>query len=182
VVDGPFEFSPQVLTSALRIATAYDYPTLRAFTVKNLEKVSLSAVERIRLAREFGLTSWEGPAYAELHERDDAITIEEAAVLGLDAFVRVAKAREQELRRRGKVADTVEPFEAAEGQQPIVPEENSVAVRLANADATIARLPELPTKLAPTTQEPKLNTDEPKPNDQAEPNNEECSSESPSPF
>jgi hypothetical protein len=129
VVDGPFEFDPQVLTSALRIATAYDYPGLRTFAIANLEKVSLSAVERIRLAREFGLASWEGPAYAELHERDEAITIEEATVLGLDAFVRVAKAREQELRRKDKDADPIDKrgAEAAEGQQGnIKADENSV--------------------------------------------------------
>jgi hypothetical protein len=160
VVDGPFEFSPQILTSALRIATAYDYPALRAFTITNLERISLCAVERIRLAREFGLASWEGPAYAELHERDDAITIEEATILGLDAFVRVAKAREQELRHKDRDVEFVEKrgIEAAGGQENTKVDENSVPVG---------------SSLAPDT-----NTSEQKPIDGGKHNDKESSGES----
>ncbi|KAF8604194.1 hypothetical protein BDV93DRAFT_394233, partial [Ceratobasidium sp. AG-I] len=80
--------------STLRIATAYDHPNLRSFAIKHLESIPLSAIERIRLSREFSLNSWEGPAYIELCERDEAITKEEADVLGIDAFVRIAKIRE----------------------------------------------------------------------------------------
>ncbi|KAF8604153.1 hypothetical protein BDV93DRAFT_606183 [Ceratobasidium sp. AG-I] len=112
VVDGPFDFDPPTLISALRIATAYDHPNLRSFTIKHLESHYLSAIERIRIAREFGLTSWEGPAYIELCERDEAITKEEASVLEMDAFVHVAKIREAEQRRRGRVIDAAESEEA----------------------------------------------------------------------
>ncbi|KAG9074275.1 hypothetical protein FRC06_010803 [Ceratobasidium sp. 370] len=98
VIDGPFNFDPQTLTSALCIATAYDHPGLRAFSIQHLEAAALGAVERIRLAREFGIGSWEDPAFAELYKRDEAITLEEAAVLGLETFVQVARAREQEHR------------------------------------------------------------------------------------
>jgi hypothetical protein len=52
--------------SALRIATAYDYPVLRAYAIEHLEKAELSAIERIKIAREFKLASWEEPAYLEL--------------------------------------------------------------------------------------------------------------------
>ncbi|KAF8596248.1 hypothetical protein BDV93DRAFT_528186 [Ceratobasidium sp. AG-I] len=107
VVEGPFEFDPSTLISALRIATIYDYPSLRTFAIRHLEKASLSAVDRIGLAREFGLPSWEEPAYVELCNRDEAITKQEARVLGLDAFVHVAKIREKEQRRRGKGVDAV---------------------------------------------------------------------------
>ncbi|KAF8604181.1 hypothetical protein BDV93DRAFT_555817 [Ceratobasidium sp. AG-I] len=111
VVDGPFNFDPPTLISALRIATAYDHPNLRSFAIKHLESVPLNAIERIRLSREFGLTSWAGPAYIELCERDEAITKEEANVLGIDVFVHVAKIREVEQRRRGRVVDGGEPVE-----------------------------------------------------------------------
>lgn len=111
MVDGPFDFDPPTLISALRIATAYDHPNLRSFTIKHLESVSLSAIERICLAREFALTSWEGPAYIELCERDEAISKDEANILGIDAFVHVAKIREVEQRRRGRFVDTGEPEE-----------------------------------------------------------------------
>lgn len=111
MVDGPFEFDPPTLVSALRIATVYDHPNLRSFAIKHLENASLGAVERIHIAREFGLASWEGPAYIELCERDEAITKEEASVLGIDAFVHVAKIREVEQRRRGRFVDAAESVE-----------------------------------------------------------------------
>ena len=98
-------FEPSTLISALRVASVYDYPALRVFAIRHLEKISLSAVERIRLAREFGLPSWEEPAYVELCNREEAITKQEAGVLGLDAFVHVASIREKEQRRRGKDVD-----------------------------------------------------------------------------
>jgi hypothetical protein len=101
IIEGSLEFDPPTLTSALRIATAYDYPALRAFAINKLEGAPLSAIERIRIAREFNFTSWEAPAYVELCERDEAISEDEANVLGMSAFVQVAKIREKEQRRKG---------------------------------------------------------------------------------
>lgn len=120
VVEGPFHFDPITLTSALRIATTYDHPALRNFAIKHLENALLSAVERIRLAREFGLPSWEEPAYVELCNRDEAVTKEEASVLGLDAFVHVARIREKEQRRRGREVDCAAESdkECAMGEEP----------------------------------------------------------------
>ncbi|KAF8605115.1 hypothetical protein BDV93DRAFT_605604 [Ceratobasidium sp. AG-I] len=119
VIEGPLEFDTSVLTSALRIATAYDYPALRNFAIQNLEKAPLSAIERISLAGEFGLTSWEGPAYIELCNRDEAITTEEASILGINAFARVANIREREQRRRGKEIDALaEQIDIASAQEP----------------------------------------------------------------
>lgn len=117
VVEGPLDFDPSTLTSALRISTIYDYPALRDFAIENLEKTPSNAVERIRLAREFGLASWEEPAYVELCKRDEAINESEASVIGLGAFVRVARIREKEQRRRGKEVDaTIEDNENEEVQ------------------------------------------------------------------
>lgn len=61
-------------------------------------------MERIKIARKFGLASWEEPAYIELCSRDEAITMEEAGILGQEVFVRVAEIREKEQRRRGEIA------------------------------------------------------------------------------
>lgn len=80
---------------------------MRTFAIKRLQDASLSAVDRIRLAREFGLSSWEEPAYVELCERDEAVTIFEARVLGLDALVQLGRIREKEQRRRGRDIDAV---------------------------------------------------------------------------
>lgn len=95
VIEGPFEFDAPVLISALRISSTYDYPDLRAFSINRLENISLSAIQRIELAREFQLASWEGPAYDELYVREEPISKEEARVLGIDAFAEVVKQREE---------------------------------------------------------------------------------------
>ncbi|KAF8605208.1 hypothetical protein BDV93DRAFT_543742 [Ceratobasidium sp. AG-I] len=99
VVTGPFTFEPSVLISALRISSAYEYPALRAFSITHLEGIHLLAIHRIELAREFQLTSWEGPAYDELYTREQAITQQEARVLGSDAFTVVAGIREENLKK-----------------------------------------------------------------------------------
>lgn len=91
-----------MLISALRIATVYDFPNLRAFSIQGLEKAPLGPIQRIQLAREFDLTSWEGPAFTELSKRDTALTDEEAQVLGIDTFVELTRAREGEKLKRGK--------------------------------------------------------------------------------
>jgi hypothetical protein len=114
VIEGSLDFDPPTLTSALRIATTYDYPALRAFAINKLEKTSLSAIERIRIAREFNFTSWEAPAYVELCERDEAITEDEANVLGMSAFVHVAKIREKEQRRKGSLDAELQDDETEE--------------------------------------------------------------------
>jgi hypothetical protein len=99
-IDGPFNFDDSVLVSTLRISTAYDYPGLRTFAITRLEATQIEAIQRIQIAREFGLESWEGPAYQELCDREGAITQAEARVLGVDAFVEVAKKREEGERRK----------------------------------------------------------------------------------
>ncbi|KAG8700602.1 hypothetical protein FRC11_012811, partial [Ceratobasidium sp. 423] len=101
-VEGPFNFDTPILISALRIATAYGFDSMRTFTIQHLEKVSLGAIQRIQLAREFGLPSWEGPAYKELSERESPITEEEAQILGFSAFSKVARTREEVILKRGK--------------------------------------------------------------------------------
>lgn len=74
----------------------YDYPALHTFAIKRLQDASLSAVDRVRFACEFGLSSWEEPAYVELCERDEAITMVEAKVLGLKALVKLARIQDME--------------------------------------------------------------------------------------
>lgn len=102
ILEGPYEFGKEALVSALRIATAYNYPALRTYAINHLTKAQLTAIERIKIAREFKLVSWEEPAYVELCERDEPITMEEASILGIATFVQVAGIREREQRRRGK--------------------------------------------------------------------------------
>lgn len=135
VIEETFAFDPVTLTSALRLATTYDYPALRVFAIKHLENASLSAVERIKLAREFNVLSWEEPAYIELCERDEAITMLEAAVLGLDAFVHVARIREKEQRRRGRDIDAATEQEEFDEEDDGGEEEAAAAAELEEFDA-----------------------------------------------
>ncbi|KAG8766709.1 hypothetical protein FRC12_006708 [Ceratobasidium sp. 428] len=114
-IDGPLEFGSAILVSALRLATVYDYPALRTFAINNLEKAQLTAIERIQIAREFGFTSWEEPAYVELCERDEPITEQEANVLGMSTFVQIARTREKEQRRKGRL-DNAQPTKDDERQ------------------------------------------------------------------
>ncbi|CAE7192790.1 unnamed protein product [Rhizoctonia solani] len=101
LVKGPFEFDTPILISSLRIATAYEYPELRKFSIDRLATASLSAIERIQLAREFDLTAWDESAFQELATREDPITKEEARELGFERFEELAKAREEEKRKKG---------------------------------------------------------------------------------
>ncbi|CAE6431648.1 unnamed protein product [Rhizoctonia solani] len=103
VINGPFHFEPTILVSALRISTAYDFPNLRDYAIRELEKAFLSAIQRIKIAREFGLTSWEAPAYSELSKRETALTQEEAQILGFSAFAMIVQAREEEILKRGMI-------------------------------------------------------------------------------
>ncbi|KDN49515.1 hypothetical protein RSAG8_02217, partial [Rhizoctonia solani AG-8 WAC10335] len=113
-VEGPFSFDTPVLISALRIATAYGFDGMRTFAIRRLEKVSLGAIQRIQLAREFGLPSWEAPACKELSERENAITEEEAQVLGFATFSKLAQAREDVILKKGKQLGEQEHKEAEE--------------------------------------------------------------------
>ncbi|KAG8748456.1 hypothetical protein FRC10_003589 [Ceratobasidium sp. 414] len=118
-IEGPLEFDTGTLISALRIATAYDYPALQTFAINNLEKAHLSAIDRIRIAREFGFASWEAPAYVELCEREEPITEQEANVLGMNAFVQVARIREKEQRRKGEKGAQYQKEAGGDGESEV---------------------------------------------------------------
>ncbi|CAE6490608.1 unnamed protein product, partial [Rhizoctonia solani] len=57
-IDGVPDFNLSILTSTLRIATLFDYPTLRKFTMSKLEGKDIPAIQRIQLSDEFSLPSW----------------------------------------------------------------------------------------------------------------------------
>ncbi|EUC66775.1 hypothetical protein RSOL_508880 [Rhizoctonia solani AG-3 Rhs1AP] len=104
-LEGPFEFDIPTLVSSLQIATEYEYPALRNYAIKHLERAELTAIKRIEIARKFDLPSWEKPAFMDLCNRDESITEEEANILGVAAFLRVTEIREREQRRRGSRVD-----------------------------------------------------------------------------
>ncbi|CAE7086913.1 unnamed protein product [Rhizoctonia solani] len=95
---GLVDSSTESLISAARISTKYDYPKLRTLCIQELEKRTIGTMDRLRIGRTLGLTSWEDRACKELSERAEMITREEMLALGVDAYFQVASAREKQLR------------------------------------------------------------------------------------
>ncbi|QRW21559.1 hypothetical protein RhiXN_06548 [Rhizoctonia solani] len=93
-IDGIPDFDSNIMISALRIASIFDYPNLRKFALSRLEGMSLSALHRIQLSDELLIPSWEMPAFVELCNRAEPITLTEADVLGMSRFVEIARIRE----------------------------------------------------------------------------------------
>ncbi|QRV90710.1 hypothetical protein RhiJN_18728 [Ceratobasidium sp. AG-Ba] len=128
VVDGPFEFEPSVLASGLRIATSYEYPGLQTFCTTRLEAAPLPPLQRIQLSQECGIPSWKERAYSDFCSREEALSAEEARTLGIDAFVTIAKRREEEQRRRAteavarkeKIQGEFTPLFAPEKSHPLL--------------------------------------------------------------
>ncbi|CUA76754.1 hypothetical protein RSOLAG22IIIB_02226 [Rhizoctonia solani] len=119
-LEGPFEFDIPTLVSSLHLATEYEYPALREYAIRHLEGAELTAIQRIEIARKFDLPSWEKPAYIDLCNRDEAITEEEAKILGIAALVRISKIREKEQRRRGREVDMKREEQGIKLEQPKV--------------------------------------------------------------
>ncbi|KAG8739488.1 hypothetical protein FRC10_005584 [Ceratobasidium sp. 414] len=95
----PSDFDIQVLISALRIATKFDHPQLRAFCIHNLELRKLPEMDYLPLAREFGIPDWEKKAIDYLSTRSEPIAVEEAELLGTELFVSTAARRERRVAR-----------------------------------------------------------------------------------
>ncbi|CAE6432475.1 unnamed protein product [Rhizoctonia solani] len=105
-LDTPFEYDTPVFVSALRLATLYDYPALRAYSITHLNQADLGPIRRIEIARECKLPEWEEPAYIELGQRDEPITAEEAVVLGLETLTDISRRREEALRSKVRSTET----------------------------------------------------------------------------
>lgn len=126
VIDGPFNFEPSVLASGLRIGTVYEYPGLKTFCTTRLETAQLPPIQRIQLSQECQIESWKERAYAEFCSREEALSEEEARVLGINAFVTIAKRREEEQKRRASEVVVGKRDKLQAGfTAPFVPEKNA---------------------------------------------------------
>ncbi|KAG8685642.1 hypothetical protein FRC09_014618 [Ceratobasidium sp. 395] len=98
--DSLVRFDPgtPALISALRIATIYDHPQLRAFAIRQLEAKRLRMLDYLRLARDFDVPDWEKSALNYLVSRESPITEAEAEILGTKLFVAIVIRREDMLR------------------------------------------------------------------------------------
>ena len=107
-------------------------------------------MDRIRLAREFDIPSWEEPAYLTLCERDEPLTMSESEVLGLKAVLHVGIVRERELRRRLKEAEAkTEKVAGKESGRQGVAEEPAKVTTCEGSLARTASVPGLNEKSKP---------------------------------
>ncbi|CCO27188.1 hypothetical protein BN14_01223 [Rhizoctonia solani AG-1 IB] len=109
-LDGIPDFDSNIIISALRIASTLEFPGLRNFAISKLEGMVLSAIQRIQLSDEFSLPSLEMPAFIELCNRAEPITLVEADILGTSRFVEIARIREtQRLHQAAKLVENILP-------------------------------------------------------------------------
>ena len=69
--------------SVLRLATRWKIDGIRSLAIRQLERLSLNPVDRITLAREYGINSdWVRYGSAALSRRHTPLRVEEARVMG----------------------------------------------------------------------------------------------------
>ncbi|CAK5281911.1 unnamed protein product [Mycena citricolor] len=79
-------------TSILSLSTRWEFTSIRELAIQHLGP-STSAVERIALGRRFDVGPWLVPAYTELCERMDPLTLTEGQLLGVDIIIRIQQVR-----------------------------------------------------------------------------------------
>lgn len=84
--------SAEEWTSVLSLATRWEFASLRELAMQYLF-ASTSAVERIALGRRYDIPGWLVPAYTEVCERKDPLTLAEGRLLGLDDVIRIGQVR-----------------------------------------------------------------------------------------
>ncbi|CAE6446153.1 unnamed protein product [Rhizoctonia solani] len=136
------EFEVDILVSASRIASVYDYADLRNFAIGELEKCSLPAINQIKLSDEFFLPHWEKPAFVDLCYRSEPITSSEAQTLGIERFTEIARIREAQQRHH-----FIEMFNKSVEPYPLLtqmegPDKASALRRDAEFSSRHATLPE----------------------------------------
>ncbi|KAL1687891.1 hypothetical protein GGG16DRAFT_116537 [Schizophyllum commune] len=88
-------------TSVLRLATRWGVASLRDLAIQELESKASDPLDKIAIAREFGLGTWLAPAFAEICTRPERLARAEAERLGLHSVLEIGWIREELARRAG---------------------------------------------------------------------------------
>ncbi|TDL22987.1 hypothetical protein BD410DRAFT_721981, partial [Rickenella mellea] len=89
-------FTMEQWVSILIVATKLQFPSIRDMALRHFDaEVSLTAVDHIVLGHKADIEKWLLPAYKELCEREESITLEEGRQLGVDDVVRIMQMRDK---------------------------------------------------------------------------------------
>lgn len=135
----PPVFDTNILISALRIADLYDNPTLREFSIDALSLKKLSLMDYLPIAREFKIQCWEDFILDKLATRCEPVTLAEAQVLGINAFVLLATRRETNILEVdiSPVDEATLTMPASNVSVPVIVHPPPVRVSTARAISTI---------------------------------------------
>ncbi|KAJ7672068.1 hypothetical protein B0H17DRAFT_947775 [Mycena rosella] len=84
--------SAEEWTSVLSLATRWEFTSLRELAMRHLFAMA-SAVERIALGQRYDIPSWLVPAYTEVCERKDPLTLAEGRLLGIADVICIGQVR-----------------------------------------------------------------------------------------
>ncbi|KAJ7350784.1 hypothetical protein DFH08DRAFT_741953 [Mycena albidolilacea] len=84
--------SAEEWTSVLSLASRWEFISLRELAMQHLFVIT-SAVERIALGRLYDIPGWLVPAYTEVCERKDPLTLAEGRLLGLEDAICIGQVR-----------------------------------------------------------------------------------------
>ncbi|KAH9829448.1 uncharacterized protein C8Q71DRAFT_799711 [Rhodofomes roseus] len=80
-------------TSVLALATKWEFADYRQLAISRLAQLA-SPIDRILLGRSYDIPEWIAAAYLELCKRDDALTYEEGARLGMHDAILLSDIRQ----------------------------------------------------------------------------------------
>jgi hypothetical protein len=90
-----YDASIEVLTAILKLAHQWDFDKLKAFAVRELDKLEVPHVQKIYIYQKYDVKRDHlREAFTALAVRDEAIAIEEGRQLGLETSLQLAQARE----------------------------------------------------------------------------------------
>lgn len=106
--------------AVLKVASRLDFVSHRELAITRLVALA-SPVERIKLAKEYDIASWLGPAYKELCLRAQPLTVDEGSKLGLEDVVKISAVRDfvgkRAPMRTGQDGRAATLFEATFGER-----------------------------------------------------------------
>ncbi|KAI5117707.1 hypothetical protein M0805_003196 [Coniferiporia weirii] len=92
------EFSEKEWLSILNLANMWNFTKIRQTAIEKLQRNNIDIVTKVELAHRYDIREWLFGGYLALGKREEPLTVEEAARLGFDFAVKMARVREQLLR------------------------------------------------------------------------------------